>query len=225
MKAIFKPTREYIDIDHVAYSNNSVKFVTTTGDFVDPIKIQRIHNIASVKGEGKVMKFVLLHSGHFLCTDNGHIYYYEDLSFVKNKEDEKDEKVIKENLNPLVYIRGVKGRGKEILELLEKHGGHVVDELTFENPDFHYYIMPSCGDICCVSKDEQNPYRLVMNFYKEITLPEIPAKKHLFEVQEGQTDCFQCPLKAICPLSSLEKIVKCNFYDLTTLKEITGENI
>lgn len=126
----------------------------------------------------------------------------------------------KEKLNPHVYIKGVEGRGKEVLELLQKHGAQA-REFTFENPDSYYYIIPSTKTIDYFCNEESVTAKFVMTFYEEITLPEKPVKRRVFEVQEGKTECYQCPFNIKCRESSLADTVKCDYYNLATLKEMT----
>lgn len=200
------------------YRNGSYTqfFLTPHGDTVHPKMLELIDKKAKREEDGRVLSIKLLDSGYFLG-DDGHIYAFHELDFdiPENKPEEKEEG----KLNHHVYIRGVKGRGEEVLELLQKHGAQA-REFTFENPDNYYYIIPSTRKIDYFCNEESVIAKFVMTFYEEITLPEEPVKRHVFEIKEGVTKCHQCPLSSFCTkIVEAMKITKCEEYDLTTLKE------
>lgn len=192
-------------------------FITPDGDIIYPKRLELIDKKATRRKDGRVLSIKLLDSG-YLLGDDGHIYLFDELNFDIPKEN-KEEK-----LNPHVYIKGVEGRGKEVLELLQKHGAES-SEYSFENPDFYYYILPPCKDVRCFDNEDSEVSILVKTFYEEITLPEQPVKRRVFEIKEGITKCHQCPLSSFCTkIVEAMEITKCEEYDLTTLKEITNEN-
>lgn len=205
-------------------------FITPDGDIIHPKRLELIDKKAEREKDGRVLSIKLLDSGYFLG-DDGHIYSFHELDFdipenepEEPEEDEEKKEKEEEKLNPHVYIKGVEGRGKEILELLQKHGEQA-REFTFENPDSYYYIIPSTRKIDYFCNKESIIGSLITTFYEEITLLERPVKRRVFEIKEGVTKCYQCPLSSFCTkIVEAMKITKCEEYDLTTLKEITNEN-
>lgn len=191
-------------------------FITPDGNMIHPERLELIDKKARRENSYLVLSIKLLDSG-YLLGDDGHIYKFHELDFdiPENKPKENKE----EKLNPHVYIRGVKGRGKEVLELLQQHGAET-RELVFENPDNYYYIIPSTKTIDYFCNEESVTAKFVMTFYEEITLPEEPVKRRVFEIKEGVTKCHPCPLSSFCTkIVEAMKITKCEEYDLTTLKE------
>lgn len=192
-------------------------FITPDGDIIHPKRLELIDKKAEREKDGRVLSIKLLDSGYFLG-DEGYIYSFHELDFdipENNPEEEEEEK-----LNPHVYIRGVKGRGEEIFKLLQQHGAQV-RKFKFEDPDNYYYIIPSTREIDYFCDKESVIGSLITTFYEEITLPEQPVKRRVFEIKEGITKCHQCPLSSFCTkIVEAMKITKCEEYDLTTLKEI-----
>ena len=68
-----------------------------------------------------------------------------------------------------VYIRGVKGRGNEVIKMLEDRGGKLYGQIDGETPDFIYCIFHD-GYIYSVSYDYELA-RVIMDNYREIKLP------------------------------------------------------
>lgn len=69
-----------------------------------------------------------------------------------------------------VWIRGVDGRGKEVIKMLEDLGGKNVDGMEGEYPDTLYYIT-HFGNIYFI-EDYDEMANIIMDYYKEIKLPE-----------------------------------------------------
>lgn len=69
-----------------------------------------------------------------------------------------------------VWIRGVEGRGKEVIKTLEDLGGKNVDDIEGEEPNTLYYIN-HFGNIYFI-EDYDEMANIIMDYYKEIKLPE-----------------------------------------------------
>lgn len=69
-----------------------------------------------------------------------------------------------------VWIRGVEGRGEEVIKMLEDRGGKNVDGMEGEDPYTLYYIN-HFGNIYFI-EDYDEMANIIMDYYKEIKLPE-----------------------------------------------------
>lgn len=69
-----------------------------------------------------------------------------------------------------VFVRGVKGRGSEVIKTLEDLGGKKPPFDIGGDPDYIYYISHE-GDIGC-RLYESEVGKIIMDFYREIKLPE-----------------------------------------------------
>ena len=67
-----------------------------------------------------------------------------------------------------VYIRGVNGRGNEVIKMLEDRGGKLYGQIDGETPDFIYCIFHD-GYIYSVSYDYELA-RVIMDNYRELHL-------------------------------------------------------
>lgn len=69
-----------------------------------------------------------------------------------------------------VFVRGVKGRGSEVIKILEDLGGKVPPLDLGGNPKYIYFISHD-GDITCILYESEGG-KIIMDFYREIKLPE-----------------------------------------------------
>lgn len=69
-----------------------------------------------------------------------------------------------------VFVRGVKGRGSEVIKILEDLGGKVPPLDLGGNPKYIYFISHD-GDITCMLYESEGG-KIIMDFYREIKLPE-----------------------------------------------------
>lgn len=69
-----------------------------------------------------------------------------------------------------VFIRGVEGRGSEVIKILEDLGGKVPPLDLGGNPKYIYFISHD-GDITCMLYESEGG-KIIMDFYREIKLPE-----------------------------------------------------
>lgn len=70
-----------------------------------------------------------------------------------------------------VFVRGVKGRGSEVIKILEDLGGKVPPLDLGGNPKYIYFISHD-GDITCMLYESEGG-KIIMDFYREIKLPEL----------------------------------------------------
>lgn len=106
-----------------------------------------------------------------------------------------------------VFIRGVEGRGDEVIKKLEEHGGKNFD-LDGEKPDYLYFINHK-GFITFATLDSEFG-QIIMDNYTELHLPEmwkdgdvLVTDDGLFFVLKGdfQVDCDNTILGAYCFVS------------------------
>ena len=78
---------------------------------------------------------------------------------------------MEEKKNVFVYIRGVKGRGKEVINTLTQLGGIDYLDLSGESPNNLYYILPN-GRIDCIEYFGFWSATWFKEHYTEIFLPK-----------------------------------------------------
>ena len=107
-----------------------------------------------------------------------------------------------------VFIRGVEGRGDEVIKMLVEHGGGEPGLSIGGNPSFIYFISHE-GDIGCVLYNSEFG-QIIMDNYTELHLPEmwkdgdvLVTDDGLFFVLKGdfQVDCDNTILGAYCCVS------------------------
>lgn len=86
-------------------------------------------------------------------------------------------------LNSEVWIRGVRGKGTEVIVELEKRGGIDKDAHCGYREDLIYYIEKYTNIIRCAYHDSPHISRL-LEVYTEITLPEPVLEVTMEEVAE-----------------------------------------
>lgn len=90
-----------------------------------------------------------------------------------------------------IYIRGVEGRGKEVIKMLEDLGGKVPPLDLGGNPRYIYFISHD-GDITC-ALHESEAGKIIMDFYREIGLPEKWKDGDVLYIPESEAFVvFQC---------------------------------
>ena len=98
-----------------------------------------------------------------------------------------------------VFIRGVEGRGEEVIKMLEARGGKLYGQIDGETPDFIYCIFHD-GYIYSVSYDYELA-KVIMDNYRELHLPE-KWKDGDVLVNIKFDDCFAvCKCKSLCNTS------------------------
>lgn len=83
-----------------------------------------------------------------------------------------------------VYIRGVKGRGSEVIKMLEERGGSNNYYLDGEDPDNIYFITHDGHIFTRYSYTEMG--KIIMDYYKEIKLPEQWKDGDILATDEGE---------------------------------------
>jgi hypothetical protein len=83
-----------------------------------------------------------------------------------------------------VWIRGVEGRGKEVIKTLENLGGKNVDGIEGDEPNTLYYIT-HFGNIYFI-EDYDEMANIIMDYYKEIKLPEQWKDGDILATDEGE---------------------------------------
>ncbi len=95
-----------------------------------------------------------------------------------------------------VFIRGVEGRGDEVIEMLKSRGGKLYGQIDGETPDFIYCIFHD-GYIYSVSYDFELA-KVIMDNYRELHLPERWKDGDVLANVEFD-DCFAvCKCKSVC---------------------------
>ena len=74
-----------------------------------------------------------------------------------------------EKPNVFVYIRGIKGRGEDVIKLLEINGGRYHYVITGSKPNYIYFIN-SKGEIDCT--EDSKEMKWIIDHYTEAFLPE-----------------------------------------------------
>lgn len=98
-----------------------------------------------------------------------------------------------------VFIRGVDGRGKEVIKMLEDLGGKNVDGMEGEDPDTLYYIN-HFGNIYFI-EDYDEMANIIMDNYRQLHLPDQWKDGDVLANVEFD-DCFAvCKCKSLCNTS------------------------
>ena len=87
-----------------------------------------------------------------------------------------------------IYIRGNKGRGDEVKDILTGLGAHVVTDISCNDDRFIYFI--NHDSEISVALVGSEVARIIMDNYKEIKLPLLPWNDRDVLVNNNCPDCY-----------------------------------